>query len=116
MKGALLPSREVFGDIGNLAFEQLSSLRHRGAFSTVSLTFTTCCQLVEDPLVTSPEAPAEETLLFSWYKVRVTSGSAVEHTSVAIPNMHAYKTCREPSTVSLLRYPQRGGQREYQHS
>ncbi|KAL8329312.1 hypothetical protein RB597_004850 [Gaeumannomyces tritici] len=68
MKGALLPSREVFGDIGNLTFEQLSNLRHRGAFSTVSLTFTTCCQLVEDPLVTSPEAPAEERLLFSWYK------------------------------------------------
>ncbi|KAH9438168.1 hypothetical protein MCOR02_001806 [Pyricularia oryzae] len=68
VKGTLCPPGDIFKQIGNLTFEQLSSLRHRGAFSTVSLTFITCCQLVEDPSVTSPDAPAEETLLFSWYK------------------------------------------------
>lgn len=42
--GRLLPSPEVFKGVGNLAFAQLSRLRHRGAFSSVSLTFTCCCQ------------------------------------------------------------------------
>ncbi|TLS28946.1 hypothetical protein PpBr36_00562 [Pyricularia pennisetigena] len=68
VKGTLCPPGDIFKQIGNLTFEQLSSLRHRGAFSTVSLTFVTCCQLVEDPSVTSPDAAAEETLLFSWYE------------------------------------------------
>ncbi|CAL3968679.1 unnamed protein product [Diplocarpon coronariae] len=40
-----LLSVEVFHQIGQLSFEQLSSLRHRGAFSTVTLTFATCCQM-----------------------------------------------------------------------
>ncbi|KAH0562941.1 hypothetical protein GP486_002501 [Trichoglossum hirsutum] len=30
--------------IGQLSFTQLAELRHRGAFSTVSLTFAACCQ------------------------------------------------------------------------
>ncbi|KAI1117099.1 putative death-receptor fusion protein-domain-containing protein [Nemania sp. NC0429] len=45
-QGFLAPSRQNFEDIGNLTFDELSNLRHRGAFSTVSQTFTACCQLV----------------------------------------------------------------------
>ncbi|KAI0389979.1 hypothetical protein F5Y17DRAFT_446624 [Xylariaceae sp. FL0594] len=41
------PTWQNFEDIGNLTFDQLSNLRHRGAFSTVSQTFTGCCQLVQ---------------------------------------------------------------------
>lgn len=43
--GSLTPSARTFRAVGNLTFEQLSSLRHRGAFTTVSSTFSTCCQL-----------------------------------------------------------------------
>ncbi|KAF5018056.1 hypothetical protein F66182_9980 [Fusarium sp. NRRL 66182] len=46
-QGRILPSREVYERIGNLSFTQLASLRHRGAFTTVALTFSTCCQLVK---------------------------------------------------------------------
>ncbi|RDL34396.1 uncharacterized protein BP5553_07524 [Venustampulla echinocandica] len=40
-------THKTFAQIGNLAFKQLSTLRHRGAFSTVSLTFSYCCQLTQ---------------------------------------------------------------------
>ncbi|CZR61279.1 uncharacterized protein PAC_11175 [Phialocephala subalpina] len=43
---ALLPL-DLFQYIGDLTFDQLSNLRHRGAFSTVSLTFATCCALTQ---------------------------------------------------------------------
>ncbi|ODH48059.1 hypothetical protein GX48_05824 [Paracoccidioides brasiliensis] len=33
-----------FNKIGSLSFTQLAELRHRGAFSAVSQTFTACCQ------------------------------------------------------------------------
>ncbi|KAI0453227.1 putative death-receptor fusion protein-domain-containing protein [Xylaria acuta] len=46
-QGFLAPSRQNFEDIGSLTFDELSNLRHRGAFSTVSQTFTACCQLVQ---------------------------------------------------------------------
>ncbi|KAI2630954.1 hypothetical protein GGR54DRAFT_584917 [Hypoxylon sp. NC1633] len=46
-QGLLTPSRENFEAIGKLTFDELSSLRHRGAFTTVSQTFTSCCQLVK---------------------------------------------------------------------
>jgi hypothetical protein len=53
--------------MGNLTFEQLSTLRHRGAFTTVSSTFATCCQQ------TKHLGPADtangESLLDAWYKV-----------------------------------------------
>lgn len=65
--GMLLPTPEVFRSAGNLTFTQLSSLRHRGAFSSVSLTFTTCCQFSQDPQVVSTSD--EEVLLDIWYKV-----------------------------------------------
>ncbi|KAI1777873.1 putative death-receptor fusion protein-domain-containing protein [Hypoxylon cercidicola] len=45
--GLLVPSRQNFEAIGRLTFDELSNLRHRGAFTTVSQTFTSCCQLVK---------------------------------------------------------------------
>ncbi|KAI0440175.1 putative death-receptor fusion protein-domain-containing protein [Xylaria telfairii] len=46
-QGFLAPSRQNFEDIGSLTFDELSNLRHRGAFSTVSQTFTACCQVAQ---------------------------------------------------------------------
>lgn len=57
-----------FARIGYLSYEQLSTLRHRGAFSTVSLTFSRVCQLTQSlPLDSSPNA---EQLLTKFYEVR----------------------------------------------
>jgi hypothetical protein len=64
--GFLLPTPEVFRRVGNLAFSQLSTLRHRGAFSSVSLNFTCCCQNARNPHVASGES--EQSLLEDWYK------------------------------------------------
>lgn len=60
----ILPTT-TFTEIGNLSYEQLSNLRHRGAFSTVSLTFAICCQATQYP--TLPASTAD--LLADWYKV-----------------------------------------------
>lgn len=64
--GAALLPFDVFRDAGNLSFEQLSNLRHRGAFSTVSLTFAKCCQLSQETRI---KAQHGESLLQEWYKV-----------------------------------------------
>ena len=69
VRGTLTPDRPVFERIGNLAFEQLSTLRHRGALTTVAQTFTLCCQLAQDPMVTAPGTPEDQTLVSIWYKV-----------------------------------------------
>ncbi|KAI0971132.1 putative death-receptor fusion protein-domain-containing protein [Xylaria arbuscula] len=61
----LTPSQRNFEDIGNLTFDQLSSLRHRGAFSTVSQTFTACCQLVQSTLAHQNN---DSDLLQKWYE------------------------------------------------
>ncbi|PYH49144.1 THADA/TRM732 family protein [Aspergillus saccharolyticus JOP 1030-1] len=37
-------TEQHFDNLGSLSFVQLAELRHRGAFSTVSQTFATCCQ------------------------------------------------------------------------
>ncbi|KAI0808471.1 putative death-receptor fusion protein-domain-containing protein [Xylaria sp. FL0064] len=63
--GYLAPSQQNFEDIGNLTFDQLSTLRHRGAFSTVSQTFTACCQLVQNSLVHQSD---NSDLLEKWYE------------------------------------------------
>lgn len=63
--GVVLPSRNLFRQIGNLTFEQLSSLRHRGAFTTVSATFTSCCQQSKH----LAKIEGEEDMLLGWYKV-----------------------------------------------
>ncbi|KAL6403743.1 hypothetical protein AUP68_13113 [Ilyonectria robusta] len=64
--GRIHPSREVYERIGNLSFTQLSTLRHRGAFTTVSLTFATCCQFVKH-LDQEAEDQQTPTLLEKWY-------------------------------------------------
>ncbi|KUJ19378.1 uncharacterized protein LY89DRAFT_489399 [Mollisia scopiformis] len=45
-EGPLLPIA-LFEQIGDLTFDQLSNLRHRGAFSTVSHTFNMSCELTQ---------------------------------------------------------------------
>ncbi|KAI1096449.1 putative death-receptor fusion protein-domain-containing protein [Rostrohypoxylon terebratum] len=62
--GLLSPSRQNFEAIGRLTFDELSNLRHRGAFTTVSQTFTSCCQLVKYFPVKSGDGPS---LLDEWY-------------------------------------------------
>jgi hypothetical protein len=64
----LRPSAELLRDIGDLAFEQLASLRHRGALGTVAVTFVACCQLVGAQATTTAEG--EGTLLDRWHRVR----------------------------------------------
>ncbi|KAK7425361.1 hypothetical protein QQZ08_008147 [Neonectria magnoliae] len=64
--GKIHPSREVYERIGNLSFTQLSNLRHRGAFTTVALTFSTCCQFVKH-LDQGTEGQHGPTLLEQWY-------------------------------------------------
>ncbi|KAL2181602.1 putative death-receptor fusion protein-domain-containing protein [Thermothelomyces heterothallicus CBS 202.75] len=66
--GAPLPPIDVFRETGYLAFEQLASLRHRGAFSTVSYTFSTCCQLTQQLREVYPEIDEAENLLREWYQ------------------------------------------------
>ncbi|KAK8081772.1 hypothetical protein PG996_000553, partial [Apiospora saccharicola] len=63
--GLLAPHRKTFDAIGNLTFDELSNLRHRGAFSTVIHTFTGCCQQVKHYPTSEKGA---ETLLDQWYK------------------------------------------------
>ncbi|KAK7414512.1 hypothetical protein QQX98_006623 [Neonectria punicea] len=64
--GKIHPSRAVYERIGNLSFTQLSNLRHRGAFTTVALTFSTCCQFVKH-LDQGTEGQQGPTLLEQWY-------------------------------------------------
>jgi Putative death-receptor fusion protein (DUF2428) len=58
---------QVFNLIGELTFEQLSSLRHRGAFTTVALTFARCCQLTQTKIA-SDELMGSN-ILQRWYQV-----------------------------------------------
>lgn len=54
--------RHDYQRIGDLAFEQLAELRHRGAFSTVSQTFAAWC-------IACRRLPGFESLLFPFYQV-----------------------------------------------
>ena len=58
-------SYKDYRKVGDLCFSQLAQLRHRGAFSTVSQTFSACCIACagsRDPEVSG--------LVQSWYHVR----------------------------------------------
>lgn len=50
-------------DLGELSFTQLAELRHRGAFSTVSQTFATCC------VRCNSGSESTSGTLQNWYKV-----------------------------------------------
>lgn len=67
--GVPFPPLDIFKQVGDLSFEQLAALRHRGAFSTVSLTFTTCCQLTQRLKPVYTDISGSENLLKEWYKV-----------------------------------------------
>ena len=54
--------RHDYQRIGDLAFEQLAELRHRGAFSTVSQTFAAWC-------IACKRLPEFGSLLFPFYQV-----------------------------------------------
>lgn len=78
------PSQASFERIGNLSFVQLSTLRHRGAFSTVSQTFSTCCQQCKHL-----DGKGED-LLVSWYQGTMAAISAQASTtrrSAGIPSL-----------------------------
>ncbi|KAK8114995.1 hypothetical protein PG999_007064 [Apiospora kogelbergensis] len=62
--GLLAPDNKTFDSIGNLTFDELSNLRHRGAFSTVTHTFAGCCQQVKH----YTSVKGGDTLLDKWYE------------------------------------------------
>lgn len=65
-KGQIWPSKEVFVAIGSLSFQQASTLRHRGALTTVSQTFASSCQMSRHYSSGNPS----DSLLHVWYKVK----------------------------------------------
>ena len=58
------PSKELYDFIGDLCMDELMSLRHRGAFSTVANTFLLCCDTVRNAV-----DPGARDLIHKWYKV-----------------------------------------------
>ncbi|CRK30383.1 hypothetical protein BN1708_000914 [Verticillium longisporum] len=89
-EGDLRPSVATFSAFGQLTFDQLTNLRHRGAFSTVSLTFATCCQLVQYSGGKPDWVPEGETLLDVWYKGSqecILTHASTTRRSAGIPSM-----------------------------
>ncbi|KAG5970089.1 hypothetical protein E4U58_000744 [Claviceps cyperi] len=85
-EGLITPSKEVFERIGNLTFTQLASLRHRGAFTTVSAAFATCCQQTKHLRFEETERP----LLQVWYDgtmQAIYSQGSTTRRSAGIPSM-----------------------------
>lgn len=76
--------RADFEKVGRASFTQLAELRHRGAFSTVSQTFATCCERCSS----SKDASIQE-LPKAWYKeARATifeSASKLTRRSAGLP-------------------------------
>ena len=69
VSGVPYPPLDVFREAGYLTFEQLATLRHRGAFSTVSYTFANCCQLTQQLKDAYVDIDESENLLREWYQV-----------------------------------------------
>ncbi|RVX72446.1 hypothetical protein B0A52_03634 [Exophiala mesophila] len=57
-------SESLYSSIGDLCLDQLISLRHRGAFSTVAQTFTQCCARTR-----ASTRPNIKRLIFVWHEV-----------------------------------------------
>ncbi|GAB1320463.1 hypothetical protein MFIFM68171_10673 [Madurella fahalii] len=90
--GVPFPPLDVFRDTGYLTFEQLSNLRHRGAFSTVSYTFTNCCQLTQNLRAIFPDIAKSENLLREWYQGAIAcimTQASTTRRSAGIPSLIA---------------------------
>ncbi|OAL23138.1 hypothetical protein AYO22_06631 [Fonsecaea multimorphosa] len=81
-------SWELCSAVGDLCVDQLISLRHRGAFSTVAQTFNQCC----DKVRLSPEL-AVRGLIHKWYQVALSQiteqASRLTRRSAGLPAMIA---------------------------
>lgn len=81
--GFISPDQDLFRRIVSLTFNQLATLRHRGAFSTVALTFATCCQQTK-------HSDQERALLETWYQGTmdaIFSQASTTRRSAGIPSM-----------------------------
>lgn len=74
---ALYPPLDVFSGIGSLTFTQLSTLRHRGAFATVTSTFATCCQMTLSVADAFPDISKAENYLQRWYEASTSAPTLV---------------------------------------
>ncbi|KAK4650207.1 hypothetical protein QC762_705330 [Podospora pseudocomata] len=102
--GVPFPPLEVFKKTGYLTFEQLAQLRHRGAFSTVSYTFTNCCQLTQNLKTVYPNADEEADLLRDWYKGAVEcimTQASTTRRSAGIPSLIAAVLSANASSPSF---------------
>ncbi|KAH6712398.1 HEAT repeat protein-like protein [Leptodontidium sp. MPI-SDFR-AT-0119] len=72
----ILPTT-TFVKIADLSFEQLSTLRHRGAFSTVTSTFAACCQACVHPNMD----PTSVAFLAQWLKTSLECINTQESTT-----------------------------------
>ncbi|KXJ97534.1 putative death-receptor fusion protein-domain-containing protein [Microdochium bolleyi] len=102
-------SRARFELIGRLTFQELSNLRHRGAFTTVSQTFATCCQLVQH----FPSGDDSVNLLNEWYQGAlqcIHTQASTTRRSAGIPALIVgvlSANADEPSFDSIVRELQR---------
>ena len=104
LPGVPFPPFDVFKDTGFLTFEQLASLRHRGAFSTVSYTFMNCCQLTQNLRIVFPDAGESETLLREWYEGAINcimTQASTTRRSAGIPSLIAAVLAANASSPSF---------------
>lgn len=78
----------LVAQMGDLAFDQLKYLRHRGAFSTVAQTFMLCCQKARDSA-----DPAAQNLVHGWFLCALdeleTQADRLTRRSAGLPAMFA---------------------------
>lgn len=86
-----------FEKVGQTSFTQLAELRHRGAFSTVSNTFATCCSRCS-----KTSEPSIQALPRKWYqqakKTIFESASKLTRRSAGIPALITGVLCAAPGT------------------
>ena len=109
--GVPFPPLDIFKQVGDLTFEQLAALRHRGAFSTVSLTFTTCCQLTQRLKAVYTDISGSDNMLREWYKVGLSEPKSNFPilTYSGISPLHRHPSFDNPSvsrhSLARRRYP-----------
>ncbi|KAJ5935095.1 Armadillo-like helical [Penicillium verhagenii] len=89
--------RPDFENVGRVSFTQLAELRHRGAFSTVSTTFATCCQRC-----TGSQDPSIQELPVLWYQEAKStifeSAAKLTRRSAGLPALVTGVLCSSPGT------------------